>query len=275
MRKAFPSADPSAKWGTATPQYMVGGLWEHPNRASHGEGYDERTVPLRIQKCMPDVRLIAILRDPTARARSHHRMATMNRIEERTFQRAVDELLQSDALEDARREPRETTGYIAWGEYGRILEGYFSVFAREQILVLYSDELERDPQQLLERTFAFLGVRADFTPENIGARYRVGGTERRISWLGTGSWLNPWSIQKAVTARTTVRSLWHALPEPTRRHIDRVFARGAYRLDLWNRRTKTETVDSDDATLKRLRAHYAQDARQLAALLGSDPPWLL
>ena len=35
MRKAFAFADPSSKWGTVTPQYMVGGLLEHPNPSTN------------------------------------------------------------------------------------------------------------------------------------------------------------------------------------------------------------------------------------------------
>src|SRR5205807_7414257 len=132
-------AEANTKWGTVTPQYMVGGLWEQPNRRSDGgRMYDERTVPLRIRELLPETRLIAILRDPVERARSHHRMAVMNRIEERTFERAIDDLLQTDALADARREPREQTGYVAWGEYGRILAGYFDVFSPEQILIVFT-----------------------------------------------------------------------------------------------------------------------------------------
>jgi hypothetical protein len=45
-------------------------------------------------------------------------------------------------------------------------------------------------------------------------------------------------------------------------------------MDLWNRRTGTEADDGDEATLERLRAHYAQDALQLVSLLGAAPPWM-
>ncbi|HEX5852149.1 MAG TPA: sulfotransferase [Solirubrobacteraceae bacterium] len=273
IRKALGLADPGDKWGTATPQYMAGGLWEQPNPLAGEGGYDERTVPLRIHERLPDVRLIAILRDPVERARSQHRMALMNEIERRPFGQAIDELLRPSSLEGARREPRELTGYVAWGEYGRILAGYFDVFPSEQILVLFTDDLERDPEHLLRRIYEFVGVRADFIPDNIGSRYRVGGTERRVSWLGVHSRLNPWTMQRALTGSSTAKGLWHSLPEPGRRQIDRVFGRVSYRMDLWNRRTEADSSDADRATLERLRAHYEPDAQELAALLGTDPPW--
>ena len=273
LRKAFSLADPDTKWGTATPQYMVGGLWEQPNPVAGETAYDEHTVPRRIRERLPDARLIAILRDPAERALSHHRMAVMNEIETRPFAQAVDELLRPEALEQARREPREVTGYVAWGEYGRLLTGYFETFSEGQILVTFTEDLERDPEGLLRRVYGFLGVRSDFTPENIGARYRVGATERRLSWLGTDSRLNPWTLQRALTGSTAAKGLWHALPEPARRRIDRGFGRISYKMDLWNRRTKVDSSEADRTTLERLRAHYEHDARKLATLLGTDPPW--
>jgi hypothetical protein len=273
MRKGFRFADASSKWGTVTPQYMVGGLWDQPNPLPSNEVYDERTVPMRIRECLPEIRLIAILRDPVDRARSHYRMAVMNEIEKRTFDQAIDHLLRPDVLEHARREPNETTGYVAWGEYGRILAGYFDIFSREQILVLFTEDLRNDPEQLVRRVYKFVGVRADFTPDNLGMRYRVGGDARRFSWLAANSQLNPWRLQERVTGNSVARGLWHALPERRRHQFDRMFTRIAHRTDLLNRRTNTEVIDADHATLERLRAHYGPDTQRLAALIGADPPW--
>ena len=110
---------------------MVGGVYKaslaQPGGTDH---YDrESTVPSRIHERLPHVRLIAILRDPVARAISHHQMAVMNGLDKRTFNDAIDELLRPESLRDARQHPQETTGYVAWGEYGRILAAYFDVFS--------------------------------------------------------------------------------------------------------------------------------------------------
>jgi hypothetical protein len=274
VRKAFALADPETCWGTATPQYMAGGLIDRPNPGPEGERYDERTIPMRVLEQLPDVRLIAILRDPVERARSHHRMVAMEGLEKRSLEQAVRELLRPEALERARREPRETTGYIAWGEYGRILEGFYEVFGKERMLVLFTDDLERAPESLLRRVFAFLGVREDFVPENLGTQYRVGGEQRRISWLGTYSRVNPLALQRALTGNSFSRRLWRMLPAWLRRRIDRVFGRLVYRLDLWNRRSDVEATEPDEATLRRLREHFEQDGRRLEGLIGSTPPWL-
>ena len=274
MSKAFSEADTERRWGTVTPQYMVGGLWEEPNPTAEGERHDERTVPRRIRERAPDARLIAILRDPADRARAQHRMAVMNHLDARPFGRAVEELLRPEALEAARREPRETTGYVTWGEYGRILSGYLDVFPREQLLVVFTDELERDPAELLRRIHEFVGVRADFLPDNVGVRYRVGGSERRFALLGMDSPLHPWTLQRRLAGSTAARRLWYAMPERGRRQVDRALARVTYRLDLWNRRNgRRDAADDDQAPLARLREHFAPDSERLEALTGRRPPW--
>jgi hypothetical protein len=279
MEKTFVFADPACQWGTVTPQYMVGGVYEAtPTPCVAGRGYDEHTVPLRIYERLPDVRLVAILRDPVERARSHHRMAMMNGFEQRSFDEAIRELLDPGLLERSRRHPEVDTGYVTWGEYYRILAGYLDVFPREQILVLFTEELERAPERFLRRVHEFLDVKPDFIPDNLGTRYRVGGSERRFPWLSPyeGSWPSPYGrIQRAIRRNPATRALWHALPEAGRHRINRGFAHTVYRLDLWNQHDGESVDDPAPETLARLREHFARDADQLAMLLGEISPWQL
>jgi hypothetical protein len=276
-------ADPASKWGTVTPQYMLGGVYESSGDAASGNGYDERTVPLRMRERLPDIRLIAILRDPVERALSHHRMAVTVGRERRSFDDAIGELLRTEVLEAARRCPQENTGYITWGEYGRILAGYFEVFPREQILVVFTEELERTPAQLLSRIHEFIGVGADFEADNLGARYHVGSTAPGFSWTSPSSWMTPSSplspqgMQRALRRSSTARAAWHAIPQTRQRRLRRPYERIAQRVVLWNRhRSPNEVranVQPSPETLARLRDHYAPDASQLAALLQTTPTW--
>jgi Sulfotransferase domain len=269
--KTFPSANPQAKWGTVTPSYMVGGVYQ--DVAGSAAGGDEHTVPLRIRECAPDVRLIAILRDPVERARSHHRMATMEALEQRSFDEAIGELLQPEALVDSRRRPRESTGYIAWGEYGRILSGYLDVFQKDQLLVLFTQDLSERPELVLRRIYTFLEVDETVLPDNLGTEYRVGGSERRIGWLGTNSVLSPWGFQSALASNTYIRRAWHSLPEQQRRRIDQLFSRAGYQLDLWNRREGPRQEGPRTETLELLKCHFTKDADTLTDLFGLSLPW--
>jgi hypothetical protein len=276
-------ADATRMWGTVTPQYMMGGVdglgSERPDPP-----YDARTVPARIHEQLPDVRLIAILRDPVARAVSHHRMLVARGQERRSFDEAMKEIMTPQALKAARSEPEDATGRVVAGEYGRLLEGYFELFPREQILVVFTEDLERGTAQLLHRIHEFIGVRADFEPENIGARYHVGAVGRGFSWTSPSSWLTPSSplspqgVQRALRRNGASRALWHALPTSQQRQLRRPYERVAGRVQLRNRRRSPNEVSANAApsagTLERLREHYEHDGRRLTVLIGEPLPWL-
>ena len=81
----FKSASASALIGKVTPIYMM-----HPE------------VPSRIKQICPDVKMIAILRDPIERAYSHYHMAVRLKKETRTFEEAILYQLYEKRLEKAR-----------------------------------------------------------------------------------------------------------------------------------------------------------------------------
>ncbi len=272
LEKIFPFADPARRWGTVTTHYMFGAVYDGEDAPVLSDaGHDERTVPERIRECLPDVHLIAILRDPIERAHSHHAMAVLNGFEHRSFEDAIDELLRPEALERNRRAPEETTGYVVWGEYGRILKGYFDVFPASQILVVFTDELENNPEGLLHRIHEFLEVTPGIMPDNLGARYREGGTSRRLAWLKIDV------VGYALARNWVARTLWHLLPQTAHRWADEVYARVYYWIDLRNRSSEQDRAKRipESATMARLQAHFAQDSDQLGAQIGKTPPWRL
>jgi hypothetical protein len=267
LAKAFAFADPARKWGTVTTHYMVGGLYEASDSSVQTVlAGDELTVPRRIRERLPEVRLIAVLRDPAERALSHHRMMAMTGAERRPFSQAIEELLAPDALDRARNSPRETTGYVVWGEYGRILAGYMDVFEREQLLVVFSEDLRERPRETLAQVYDFIAV-ADAVPDNLGETYRVGASRRRLERL------NLYRAQSLLAGNRTVQTLWRSLPPPARRHVDHAFARASYRVDLWNRRHGSGAEEPAEDTVGRLRSHFRADGERLSSLLGTVPPW--
>lgn len=117
-----------------------------------------------IKETLPDVRLVAVLRDPVARAWSHHQYETQNGRETLGFEAALDAEPSRTAGEEERivldpgyvsDEHRYHT-YLARGHYadqvGRILDH----FNREQLLVLQSEALFADPHGQLQRVWEFL-----------------------------------------------------------------------------------------------------------------------
>jgi len=234
LAEYFPGAPADRLLGTVTPQYMC-----------------DPAVPARLFAQCPAARLIAILRDPVERAYSHHRMNVRRGIVTAGFEDEVRRLLTRPPLAS----PRPEDGILERGEYGRILLGFAEVFGRDRLLVLYTDDLERDPAGCLRRIYTFLGVAA-VPAKDLGRRDHQGGTRQRLPGL------------KAFIKRTPLRHLLNVLPGTVRRSW-------AYWFDQWNVvPERAGPLPLSPEGLGGLRARYAADADRLTALLGAPPPWL-
>jgi hypothetical protein len=246
MEEVFSAAGPELLRGTASPHYMMGGP-----QADAGE------IARRIRATAPEVKLIAILREPIARAQSHHRMVVHRGRETRSFEDATRELLVPQALEDARRYPLEVQPYIVQGEYGRILGAYLEVFPREQLHVLLTADLEAEPLQTLRAIFAFLGVADTHRPPRPGVRHHRGGQGRRLDADG-----------ERELKEYLARAAWPHTPRPVqhRRAFDFWFLQ-------WNVIPDEQLPPLDPAIRGALREHFAADARALTALTGVEVPW--
>jgi hypothetical protein len=244
----FPQPLPEGRLlGTVTPQYMcIAGC------AS------------RIAGAFPATRLVALLRDPVDRAYSHYRMAVRRGQETRTFDDAVAAMLAGpEALAAARASTALGETYVAWGEYGRVLDEYLAHFDRDQLLITYTSDLERDPAGVLTSVLTFLGV-AVVLPERLGRRFHVGGSRRRFP-----------NVQRRLR-RSPVGWAWKRLPQGTR---SRVFIR----FDHWNVRRDDASDDADVGadngarwtreTERGLREHFAKDETALAQQRGIELPW--
>jgi hypothetical protein len=266
VSRALPQADPARRWGTVTPHYMYGAV-EEPSATSPLNYGDERTVPQRIHRYLPDIRLLAILRDPVERALSHHAMTVMNGRDNRAVDRAMSDLLAPEAVIRSRRVIQESDSYITRGEYGRILSGYLDVFSSDRLLVIYAEDLKANPAALLRRVFKFLDVETSFVPDNLGAVYRPRGAVRRLQHLDLGA------ARTAAANSRAISRTWWSIPLPARRRLEIAFDKIAYELDLWNRRSASELPGPRPETLRKLRGHYAQDVARLEEIIGAPTPW--
>jgi hypothetical protein len=235
-------------WGKVTPQYMA-----------------DSKAAARIAAQMPETRLIAVLRDPIERSRSHFRMAQRRQTESRSFDQAMREQLGEDALSTARcaAVPEHSQGYesesafyLVWSEYGRILTHYREHFPREQILLIYTEELEHEPAATLKRVLDFLGLPQAFAPRGLGEVMHAGGGSNRIP-----HGLRVWLRQQALIAR-----LWALVPPQQQGRLRFLYER-------WNNRKRKEPLPLQADTEQRLRAHFAADAKRLEALGFAPAPW--
>jgi hypothetical protein len=137
--------------GEATPYYLF-----HPE------------VPGRVRDVCPDAKLIALLRNPVARAFSHYRHERRLGEETLSFEEAIaaeDGRLSGDPFIDG---SHQHYSYLARGRYAEQLRNWWKTFPREQMLVLKSEDLFADPETSYGRTLDFLGL----------ARHRLRSYER-------------------------------------------------------------------------------------------------
>jgi hypothetical protein len=169
MQALFAGADPDALLGKVTPDYMVG-----------APGCGVETVAGRIASALPEVKLIALLRDPIERAISSYTMAVRRGQEKRSVNAALRELLDADELAHARAQPSPTNSYIVAGEYGRMLSAYRDHFPADQLLVTYTDDLADEPAVVLDDVLEYLGLPTGFRPNGLGARHFRGGAKKLL-----------------------------------------------------------------------------------------------
>ena len=137
-------------------------------------------------------------------------MTVMERAESRSFDDAITDLIAPDALKEARVAPTRTNAYVVNGEYCRVLAGYLRTFPREQLMVIFSDELAAEPAATLARVFTFIGVAADFVPDNLNTRYRVGATKQRMPGFDLHTWRL--SVSRLLQLRETAFRKWLRAP---------------------------------------------------------------
>jgi len=220
---------------------------------------------------MPNVKLVAILRDPIDRTRSHYQMGKRRETEQRSFAEAIKPLIDSriDSTENPPvYVPDHTEGYqseeqfyVSWSEYGRVLSEFSKHFSADQILILYTEDLESKPQETLDRLLEFIGLSTGFCPPSLGKIIHRGGSKKRI----------PQSVREWFRQRSFIYWLWQCLPKEQQGHL-------RFKYEQWNIQKKVEKESLPDPLLNTLREHYGEDLQLLLNLpMASSltqPPWI-
>lgn len=236
-------------WGKVTPQYMA-----NPE------------VPARLAALMPKTKLIAVLRDPIERSKSHFRMGVRRNTETMSFSRAIQDRLNPLALATARASsaPTHSHGYesesdfyLVWSEYGRILSSYRRHFPKNQLLVLYLEDLKTDPHGVLNKVLDFLDLDGDFRPRGLGEVMHSGGDQTRI----------PHGLRVWLRQQGPIASLWRKIPDHQQGRLRFLYER-------WNNKKTKSPLKLSNTLAQELREHFAQDTRLLLSLDVPSPPWM-
>ena len=217
----FPDTDAAAAFdavGEITPRYL----------------YDP-DVPKRVRALLPHVRLVAILRDPVERCRSHHGLAVRDAGERR------------DLASYLAANPE----VIERGLYAVQLQRYLDHFPREQLLVLIHERVLADPAAAACELAGFLGVAPDELRLDVADRardnrsYRPRFARARALALRLTQWLTDHDADGWVRrAQRAGAGRWFG--------------------------EKTTPLPPMPAELRRaLRERYANDRRSLEAMLAT------
>lgn len=219
--------------------------------ASHSYLYQAQAAG-RIKEYAPDMKLIAILRNPIERAFSHHRQLTRNGRERITdFSRALDveEMRVSDGW-------WPDFHYRRIGLYSQQLQRYFDLFGREQIRVYLYEDFCVDPAGLLRDVFRFLDVEDSFIPQ-ANIRYNASG------------------VPKYRNIHAILQTLRRAEP-----YAARVFSEGQMRLllrigsNLHNRNLSSQRL-SPQVRTELTEKYFREDILELQSLIQRDlSDWL-
>ncbi|MEM8946761.1 MAG: sulfotransferase [Planctomycetota bacterium] len=206
----------------------------------------ESHVPAKVAAHTPDAKLIVLLRDPIDRLHSHYHMNVRQHIEPESLTSAL-------TLEDQR--VSDGAGwdwhYRRVGCYAEQLQRWYQHFDRAQVLVLFQDDLQSQPQATMTAIFRHLEVASDFVPD-FAQRAMVGHTPR---WQRLRRIIRDDNIIKTVAKRV--------LPKGIRKSFV-----------SWSETRNRKAIPPLDAKLRQtLSAEYSEGNQHLADLLERRLPW--
>jgi hypothetical protein len=124
-----------------------------------------KDAPERIKYYNPDIKLIAVLREPASRLYSRFlHLARENRLPTKQFSDCMDK----NSIWWQRND------LIKEGFYYKNLARYFELFPRENIRIYLYDEFQGDSKKIMKEIYEFLGVDTEFLPDQT-VRYNQSG----------------------------------------------------------------------------------------------------
>lgn len=190
-------------------------------------------VPGRLKALLPNVRLIAQLRDPVDRAYSDYCMHLRRGEADRDIERYLDP--------ERTPIPRLTHD----GLYFKHLSAYLELFPADRLLVTIYEEMERSPEPVFRAICDHLGIEDPVLPETLGRR--VKGKDAVMLPLALRTYLAPFKgVVAPFRGTATFKTARSLIARPTR------------------------YPPLTAALRRRLRDYFRPDVEALARFLGRD-----
>jgi len=195
-----------------------------------------------IKRHIPNVKLIAMLRDPVERAYSSFLYMT------REGREPLHDFEDALALEENRIKDswEHIWHYRQMGFYYCQLSRYYKLFDRSQIKIILSEDLDRNPNGVISELLEFLNVDATQLPD-VSVKYNQGGVPR-------GQLLN----------RILTR------PSRFKRALRPLLPRSVHNFYLRVKHGNLERPEILEKTRQALKETYRNDIEKLQNLIGRD-----
>lgn len=151
--------------------------WEH--RFITGEArvgnFDDWTAPRLVKDVLPDVKLIALLRNPADRAISHYYNDRRLGVEDRSLEDAFDQELSlfDGGTDESPELSSRGRSYLRLGLYAKHLMRWMKEFSADELLILISEEFFSAPDREMRKVFKYLGLNEynsrDYKARNLGS----------------------------------------------------------------------------------------------------------
>lgn len=186
----------------------------------------------------PEVRLVAMLRNPIDRAWSHYWLLRERGRETRSFDAVLDH--EMALATDVERWAEEFT-YLRHGTYDEHLESVLARFDRTQLQVVITEDMVAAPEREFASVCSFVGADASTLPSIVGDRVNA-YVSFRSRWIRDRAKHLPAPLANAIGRVNTVRNAGYpelggrqraALRDFYSPHVERVEALLGQRITAW------------------------------------------
>ena len=154
------------------------------------------TVPARIAELIPQAKLMFLLRNPIERAYSNY-----------WFSVNIGAQAPDSTFSDVIRTQKGNQYYVSPGFYYDLLSRFLGYFDRNQIYILITEELQKEPVQQMSSCYKYLGIDPSFVP-NVNQKFNVTVTtsnkwKKRAdqNWLVLKRKLRPYFLRYPTSIR--------------------------------------------------------------------------
>ncbi len=112
----------------------------------------------RIFQYLPNVKIIAIFRNPIDRAFSNYNLGVRMKTEKSTFEETIDEEIKFLEKNSFREAIDRKRSYVTKGIYENQIQNWLKIFPNKQIHMISTEEMEKKPIETLQKVFKFLDI---------------------------------------------------------------------------------------------------------------------